>query len=173
MSFLKAIGLGAIATAARARLAEAQQTDRNSFSRPAFNEGARNKVDPWPLASKLGWDPGKNIANLPSVAGGMVSGPSRSWLAQVQPAQESQPGGDFAVSVSGDAVHSYHPQIDPEKVYGDRAAILEALKRKRLQYGLAEAFKDRRLGSVPSAFVEQRLLGSGGILDAVRGRFGL
>jgi len=80
----KGIVGGAVIQAALGRFAPPEQP--SGFNLPAFNEparqGARNVVSPWPLASKLGWSPGANIANLPSVAGGLVSGPSRSWLAQ-------------------------------------------------------------------------------------------
>ena len=171
-TILKLLTGGAIATAARARLAALQQPTA-TFNKPPFNEPAylgqtsQNIPKQWPRARV---NLRAETSLIPSVID-VISGPSRTLLAQAYPPQSDQPGSGFSVSLGGDGVADiYSAQIDPEMVTLDNLSLRNVQRRKDLGFGLAEAFKDRRLGSVPSAFVEQRV--GFGVIDAIRGRFG-
>ena len=163
-TLIKAIGLGAIATAARARLAEAQQPDRNSFSRPPFNEGGtRNIPTAWTIRSRLGWPAGADLGTLPSAIMSR-SGPTKSWLAQALGPLAEQPQRERE-----EAYFAYGRPQEPELVALDPGpSPLSRFERPR--FGTGGIFRSGSGASV--SYLTQQRIGSGRILDTIRERFG-
>ena len=130
--------------------------------------GQTQKNIPRPFGPRRAWSPGANVADLPSVIGGILtSGPTRTVLPQIfrqrQPPQYPQPYEARIHLEEGDrASHVYFPKdlsihgqstIDPELV---------ALPRT-----LSERRSLRTRGTAPYA---GQGIGSGQIVDMIVGR---
>ncbi len=126
MNARKMLGLGVL-SAVRSRLQQIQ---------PQGDFSGKNIPDAWPIRSRLGWPSGTDLGTMPSVIS-VVSGPTRSWLAQLTPRSRYILGQVFPALAeqpqrAKDEPFFGYPGCDPEVVALDDFTTVESRARARL-----------------------------------------